>query len=189
MAGNLRLPSVEQMEKDIKAKEDELAWRYYASERHTVQVDWVPFMSELAREVGVYPPIWKYFFTDPKLFCALVFGPAAAYQFRLTGKRFNCRLLMETKLCYFLLLLGPNSWPGARNAALTVKERIVAPLHTNSTKLQTKSSSFLPKLVMSLGFFSLLYFAFICPSPALSNNVDKITTYSQLNLLPKMPFF
>ena len=101
MAGNLRLPSVEQMEKDIKAKEDELAWRYYASERHTVQVDWVPFMSELAREVGVYPPIWKYFFTDPKLFCALVFGPAAAYQFRLTGKRFNCRLLMEAKLCYY----------------------------------------------------------------------------------------
>lgn len=38
MAGNLKLPSVEQMEKDIKAKEEEMAWRYYASERHTVQV-------------------------------------------------------------------------------------------------------------------------------------------------------
>lgn len=38
MAGNRKLPSLEQMEKDIKEKEEEMAWRYYASERHTVQV-------------------------------------------------------------------------------------------------------------------------------------------------------
>ena len=87
-AGKVQLPSEDRMEKDIKRKEAEMAWRYYDSERHTIQVDWLPFMDELAREVGVSPPIWKYLFTDPKLAFALIFGPSAPYQYRLTGVYF-----------------------------------------------------------------------------------------------------
>lgn len=43
-------------------------------------------MDELSKEIGAYPFIWKYMFTDPKLFFALLFGACAPYQYRLTGK-------------------------------------------------------------------------------------------------------
>ncbi|XP_017492687.1 PREDICTED: dimethylaniline monooxygenase [N-oxide-forming] 5-like [Rhagoletis zephyria] len=91
MAGKLKLPSREEMEADLREKE-KFQERFYESERHTIQVDWVPFMDELSKEIGAYPFIWKYVFTDPKLFFALLFGACAPYQYRLTG---------------------PNKWSGA----------------------------------------------------------------------------
>ena len=85
MAGKLKLPSRAEMEADVKDKE-KFQKRFYESERHTIQVDWVPFMDELAQEIGAYPPIWKYLFTDPKLFFTLMFGASAPYQYRLAGE-------------------------------------------------------------------------------------------------------
>jgi len=87
MAGKLKLPSKEVMLQDMREKDREMSERYYESERHTIQVDWVPFMDELAKEVGVYPPIWKYLFTDFRLFINLLFGSSTSYQYRLTGIR------------------------------------------------------------------------------------------------------
>jgi len=84
MAGKLKLPSKDVMEKDIQEKE-RFQTRFYQSERHTIQVDWVDFMDELAKEIGAYPILWKYAFTDPKLFFALLFGASAPYQYRLEG--------------------------------------------------------------------------------------------------------
>ena len=85
MAGKLQLPSRDEMKADLIAKE-QFQKRFYESERHTIQVDWVPFMDELAQEIGSYPSIWKYLFTDPRLFFALIFGASAPYQYRLEGK-------------------------------------------------------------------------------------------------------
>ena len=85
MAGNLKLPSREVMLQDMKQK-DKVQERYYESERHTIQVDWVDFMDDLAREIGVFPPIFKYLFTDWQLFKCLVVGASAPYQYRLVGK-------------------------------------------------------------------------------------------------------
>jgi len=85
MAGKLRLPSQEKMQKDID-KKVQFQRRFYESERHTIQVDWVPFMDELATEIGAYPNIIKYMLTDPKLGLALLIGPSAPYQYRLDGK-------------------------------------------------------------------------------------------------------
>lgn len=76
----------------------------------STQVDWLPFMDELAKKVGVYPNLTKYFFTNPKLWFACWFGPGAAYQYRLEG---------------------PNKWEGAREAMLSIQKRINAPLETN----------------------------------------------------------
>lgn len=84
MAGKLQLPSREAMEADIDAK-DQFQKRFYKSERHTIQVDWLPFMDELASEIGAFPPLWKYLFTDFKFFLQLMFGPSAPYQYRLEG--------------------------------------------------------------------------------------------------------
>lgn len=118
-AGKLKLPPVEQLEEDITKKATANKKRYYDSPRHTIQVDWYLFMEELAGVIGANPPIWRYMFTDPKLFFALIFGPGAAYQYRL---------------------VGPNAWSGARDAYLTVEERMLEPLKTSRTKNQKKNN-------------------------------------------------
>ena len=43
------------MMKDIKEKRDKVAKRYVKSSRHTIQVDWIPFMDEIAKQVGCKP--------------------------------------------------------------------------------------------------------------------------------------
>lgn len=87
-AGKVALPSRPTMEMDIDRKLRQNEKKYYQSERHTFQVDWVPYMDELVAEVGAKPPLWKYLFTDFKLFLALIFGPAVPYQYRLEGNQF-----------------------------------------------------------------------------------------------------
>ncbi len=84
MANKLKLPTVEEMNKDIALKKKFME-RFYESERHTIQVDWIPFMDELATVVGVKPNLWKYFTSDPELWRALLFGPSVPYQYRLEG--------------------------------------------------------------------------------------------------------
>lgn len=87
-AGTVALPNRKTMEMDIEKKLREIEAKYYQSERHTFQVNWVPYMDELASEIAVKPPLLKYLFTDLKLFYALLFGPAVPYQYRLVGKIF-----------------------------------------------------------------------------------------------------
>lgn len=116
MTGRVQMPPNEQILAEM-AEQDKMQARYYPSSRHSVQVDWLHFMCDLAQKVGVNPPIWKYLFTDWQLFKALTIGPSAPYQFRL---------------------VGPNQWSGAREAMLTVQERVVAPLKTNRGREKSK---------------------------------------------------
>lgn len=118
-SGARKLPSRAVMEADIDRVKREIAERYYEADRHTFQADWLPYMDELAAEIGCSPPIWKYLFTDPRLFYHLVFGVAAPYQYRL---------------------VGPHAWPGAREAILTIQDRIDEPFKTNATKKKSKFS-------------------------------------------------
>jgi len=99
-AGKLKLPSSEVMNTDIDRAHAKIAAQFYESERHTLQVNWVEYMDEIAREVGCFPPIWKYLFTDPKLFYALVFGSSFPYQYRLSGECF-CYLNYRQSLILF----------------------------------------------------------------------------------------
>lgn len=125
MAGKLKLPDRETMERDCDAKV-EYNKRFYESERHTIQCDWINFMDEISEQVGCMPPVWKYLFTDFKLFISMMFGPCVPYQYRL---------------------VGPNSWPGAREAILTATKRIQAPLKTNlAIKRQSDCGRFLKNL-------------------------------------------
>lgn len=84
MANKQELPKLETMLEDIERKKQYMK-RFYESDRHTIQVDWLPFMDELAKEVGVKPTLFKYFFTDPELWRALAFAPSLPYQYRLEG--------------------------------------------------------------------------------------------------------
>ena len=49
------------MWRDIRQKRDVMADRYVASPRHTIQVDWIPFMDDVAREFGAKPNVGKLF--------------------------------------------------------------------------------------------------------------------------------
>ncbi|CAH1786168.1 unnamed protein product [Owenia fusiformis] len=110
--GDLKLPSKGLMWADIKRKQGEMAERYYNSKRHTIQVDFVSFMDELAEQIGCKPDIWKLFKEDPRLALKCLFGPCMPYQYRLVGR---------------------NSWPGAKVAIQTLWERVDAPLKTRPT--------------------------------------------------------
>ncbi|XP_056337117.1 flavin-containing monooxygenase 5-like [Danio aesculapii] len=138
--GLCKLPSMNAMMKDIKAKEQAMTQRYVAAQRHTIQVDYIPYMDELAKQVGVRPSIMRLLLTDPRLAFNIMFGPCTPYQFRLHG---------------------PGQWEGARQAILTQWDRVVEPLKTRCTK-EPQSQSFSHSLVFSVsvaGLLSALYYS------------------------------
>ncbi|PRD20354.1 UNVERIFIED_CONTAM: Fmo5 [Trichonephila clavipes] len=141
MSGKLNLPSNEFMDTEIDNKEELMRRRYVNSPRHTLEVDFITYQDELAEQIGVKPNFLKMILTDPKLFWALFAGPCLPYQYRLQG---------------------PHSWPGARDAIFTYKERLVAPLQKPGQNYVTKKKCFrttgnVIKLFFLLFFFMTLY--------------------------------
>ena len=135
MANKVNLPDQKIMMREIAKKRQEMAKRYYESERHTIQVDWIPYMDELTEQFGAKPNITKLFFTDHKLWRALMFGPCLPYQYRLEG---------------------PHQWSGARHAIFNVEERISAPLKTRHvlTNVDNQDNCFVKlfKMIMIIIF-------------------------------------
>ncbi|XP_048738339.2 flavin-containing monooxygenase 5-like [Ostrea edulis] len=93
--GEKILPNPDKMWGDIQRRRTAMKNRYVNTQRHTIQVDYVPFLDEMAVKVGCKPNLLKFALTDPVFFLKLVFGPCTAYQFRLSG---------------------PHPWRGAREA-------------------------------------------------------------------------
>ncbi|KAL1427555.1 hypothetical protein MTO96_017257 [Rhipicephalus appendiculatus] len=58
------LPSEEAMFESIRKQRESMRRRYVASPRHTIQVDWLGYLDDLASEIGARPNLLKYFFTD-----------------------------------------------------------------------------------------------------------------------------
>lgn len=114
LLGNLKLPSLNDMMKEINAKNESNRKRYIESTRHTIQVDWIPFMDELASQIGAKPNLFKLALTDPKLFSACFNGPCLPYQYRLQG---------------------PYAWSGARDALLNYEKRVFAPLNSEGKSI------------------------------------------------------
>ncbi|KAM9009531.1 flavin-containing monooxygenase 5-like [Ara ararauna] len=104
------LPSADMLADIVQTKE-KIAKRYVSSQRHTIQVDYIPYMDELACQVGVKPNLLTLFLTDPKLAPEVAFGPCTPYQYRLRG---------------------PGKWAGAREAILTQRQRVPRPLQGNA---------------------------------------------------------
>ncbi|XP_051866948.1 flavin-containing monooxygenase 5-like [Pristis pectinata] len=113
--GLAKLPCVNNMMADILEKKEKMAKRYVSSQRHTIQVDFVPYMDELAELIGVKPNIKHLLLSDPQLAFQVFFGPCSPYQFRLTG---------------------PGKWPKARETILTQWYRTIKP-----TKMRVVSDS------------------------------------------------
>ncbi|XP_056384023.1 flavin-containing monooxygenase 5-like [Hyla sarda] len=142
--GLCKLPSSKAMLEDIAAMKKEMAQRYVDSPRHTVQVDFMEYMDELASQFGAKPNLLRYWFTDPKLASEIFFGPCTPYQYRLQG---------------------PRKWSGARKAILTQRERIIKPTKTRDCSQEAmESKSTLPFLLKLAAIFAILaaaYFAYV----------------------------
>ncbi|OCT82909.1 flavin-containing monooxygenase 5 [Xenopus laevis] len=135
--GEKLLPSVSAMKEDIMKKKEEMEKRYVASQRHTIQVDYMEYMDELAELLGVKPNLRNLFLTDPKLAWNVYFGPCTPYQYRLTGR---------------------GKWPKAREAILTQWDRALKPLQTRTVDKAGGNS--MASLII-LGFILLLVAIFV----------------------------
>ncbi|XP_078417718.1 flavin-containing monooxygenase 5-like isoform X3 [Cetorhinus maximus] len=136
--GLAKLPSVSAMMAEILEKKEKIAKRYVSSQRHTIEVDYIPYMDELAEQIGVKPNMKHLLFSDPQLAFQVFFGPCSPYQFRLNG---------------------PGKWLKARETILTQWERIIKPTKTRVlTKNQQEASlSMLLKLMALLFALGAVY--------------------------------
>ena len=85
-SGELKLPTVDAMVKS--ANDDfEVYKEQFEDNAQRIRslVDYHKYMNDLAKIMGCYPPITKYFFLKPKLWLHLMYGPTQATQFRLRG--------------------------------------------------------------------------------------------------------
>ncbi|XP_077038036.1 flavin-containing monooxygenase 5-like isoform X1 [Agelaius phoeniceus] len=128
------LPLQHDMEADIEQKKEAMAKRYVKSQRHTIQVDYIPYMDELAHQLGVKPNLLSLFLTDPRLAMEVAFGPCTPYQYRLRG---------------------PGAWAGAREAILTQQQRILKPLQTRPVEESTSAPA-MPLIFKLIGAVAIL---------------------------------
>ncbi|XP_040215685.1 flavin-containing monooxygenase 5-like isoform X3 [Rana temporaria] len=137
--GLVKLPDKEAMAFDIGKKKFKMDHRYVPSQRHTIQVDYVEYMDELATLLGVKPDLLRLFATDPSLGFQVLFGPCTPYQFRL---------------------MGPGRWSGAKNAIMTQWNRIIKPTKTRTLKNSTQDASFPKMLIVGAIVIILAIFMF-----------------------------
>ncbi|XP_028817664.1 dimethylaniline monooxygenase [N-oxide-forming] 5-like [Denticeps clupeoides] len=130
-----KLPPTSAMLKDIKNKEEKMSKRYVTSQRHTIQVDYIPYMDELAQQVGVRPSLLSLFFCDPALWLKIVLGPVTPYQYRLRG---------------------PGKWAGARQAIYTQWERVAEPMRSRPVPAQKSRWRAAVPLLVTLSAATLL---------------------------------
>lgn len=108
------LPNQETMLKEIRAREKLIEEVSAASNGCATPMLWYePYMYELAFMIDAQPPsIWQCLVKgDPELAWALAVGPCLPYEFRLQG---------------------PHTWEGARNAILSVWQRVIAATKTRA---------------------------------------------------------
>ncbi|KAL1022479.1 hypothetical protein UPYG_G00028270 [Umbra pygmaea] len=158
--GLTKLPTMEGMLKDIKRKEDVMSSRYVASQRHTIQVDYIQYMDEVANHIGVRPNILWLLLRDPALGFRVLLGPCTPYQYRLRG---------------------PGKWAGARQAILTQWDRMAQPLQTRPLdNPEPRQSSLLLALTVGAGALALGYYWAIHHHPSVLDALDPTTLLDKI---------
>ncbi|RCN39655.1 putative dimethylaniline monooxygenase [N-oxide-forming] 5 [Ancylostoma caninum] len=113
--GKIPLPSKQAMLDDIAEKRAKMKRRYFQSEKHTIQVDYVKYMDEIASIIGCKPDLFKTMLSDP---------------------RFALRLFMGANVPYVYRLQGPHKWDGAEEAIRTVPYRVKKPLKARECRMR-----------------------------------------------------
>ena len=95
-SGDMMLPSMEEMKKTIADDMAHYKEQFEGNcERIRSLVDYHHYMNGMAKIIGCFPPITKYFFTNPKLWLHIMYGPTQATQFRLHGPGKKVKLAKE----------------------------------------------------------------------------------------------
>jgi len=82
----MELPSLDDMKLAIDADITHYTEQFEGNcERIRSLVDYHHYMNDMSKIIGCRPPLVKYFFTNPKLWMHLMYGPTQATQFRLKG--------------------------------------------------------------------------------------------------------
>ncbi|EDV20464.1 uncharacterized protein TRIADDRAFT_51000 [Trichoplax adhaerens] len=134
-----QLPSQAEMLADIEKKRREIADIYVKSPRHTMQVDYLEFMDELADLIGCKPNFLSIAFTDPKLALRCIFGPCTPSQFRLCG---------------------PHPWDGAKEAIRDTDRNFTAAIRTRQLKQTVEHKN--RKVLMLLLEAAIIPIAYLC---------------------------
>ncbi|XP_071509384.1 dimethylaniline monooxygenase [N-oxide-forming] 4-like [Diadema antillarum] len=93
--GLAELPPLDVMLKDIQRRKNIMLNRYGKYKNFFPAV---PYQDMVAERIGARPKFWPMLLTDPVIAFRMFFGPALPYTYRL---------------------VGPNTWPGARDAILS----------------------------------------------------------------------
>ncbi|KAI9547803.1 hypothetical protein NQZ68_015069 [Dissostichus eleginoides] len=109
--GSSCLPPKEKMLEVIESERKRNMKSYPCPRTAALQVEYIPYLDFMAKEVGVRPNLLTLLLTDPVLWVRIFFGPCTPYQYRLTG---------------------PGQWAGAREAILTQWERLAQPFRTRA---------------------------------------------------------
>ncbi|CAM9432952.1 unnamed protein product [Discosporangium mesarthrocarpum] len=84
--GDLELPCKKEMIKTADEDQADWEWRFgYDAKRITGLVDFALYCDDLGALIGASPPLWKIFFSKPKLWFSIMFGPFTMHQYRLVG--------------------------------------------------------------------------------------------------------
>uniref|UniRef100_A0A8D2B4Q1 Flavin-containing monooxygenase n=1 Tax=Sciurus vulgaris TaxID=55149 RepID=A0A8D2B4Q1_SCIVU len=114
-----KLPSAKKMMADIVQRKRAMERRYVKTVRHTIQVDHIEYMDEIASLAGVKPT------------CCSSFSRTQSWPWR-----FSLAPALHTSSAF----RGQGNGTGARRAILTQRERILKPLRTGVTSRDSRSS-------------------------------------------------
>ncbi|KAA1246820.1 NAD(P)/FAD-dependent oxidoreductase [Aquimarina sp. RZ0] len=104
ISGKHQLPKLHEMEK-ISSLDRLYYLKIFKGNAYRIRslVEYHRYMDDLAHLIGCDPPLIKYFFTKPKVWFKMVYGPTQATQFRLKGPG------KKTELAYEILRKIPVS--------------------------------------------------------------------------------
>uniref|UniRef100_A0A3Q2DPN1 Flavin-containing monooxygenase n=1 Tax=Cyprinodon variegatus TaxID=28743 RepID=A0A3Q2DPN1_CYPVA len=150
--GHKKLPSCQAMIKAVEKDTKNIEKNYVVSRLTPLQVDFVEYMDDLAKDIGVRPSLLWLFFTDFPLFKRVFWGPVTAYQYRL---------------------MGPGKWDGARKAIFTQFDRLYQPLRTRQVGMTLEVYKH-PHLILTvLSHYHFLYDAISSLVSLMSQLVDQ----------------
>ncbi|XP_023284966.1 dimethylaniline monooxygenase [N-oxide-forming] 2-like [Seriola lalandi dorsalis] len=129
--GLSHLPSKKKMLEVIESERKRNMNSYPCPRQAALQVDYIPYLDFMAKQVGVRPNFLILLLRDPVLWVKVVFGPCTPYQYRLTG---------------------PGQWAGARHAILTQWKRVAQPFTTRAVpEPETRASVIFSPWLLTFG--------------------------------------
>ena len=129
LTGHTKLPNKEGMLKEITNRRNGLHKRYVESPRHTIQVDFMVFMDQLAGLIGARPDFFKVLFKNPALAWKIQRSPPIAATYRV---------------------VGPHPWEGAKDAITNFDARVLAGMSPTGQPIVPESKRSFPWLTVGV---------------------------------------